>query len=227
MVHRPTTVNEPERFSGLGLVPVLATGWYYILPPPLQAQPAVQFGPQLIAYLMLAVWAALNTQVPRRLGLGRLLFGQGLRWGVPTGVALGILNVSVILWIIPRLGGDIEFLRTTPHARIPAPMMLPWLIMLIAVMVELNFRGFLLGRLLELFQGSHIRIAPVLAVGLSSIAFSCDPFMVTTFRHLHWIAVWDGMVWGTLWLQLKNLYVPIIAHAVEVMVMYSVLKNTL
>lgn len=216
--------SEPERCSGLGLVPILATGCYYVLPSPVQALTAVQFVPQLIAYLMLAVWIALNTHVPRRLGLEPHHFGLGLRWGIPTGLALGMLNVSVILWIIPQLGGDIEFLRETPHARMPVPMMLPWFIILIAVLVELNFRGFLLGRLLALFQRRRASIAPMLAIGASSLVFSCDPFMVATFRHLHWIAVWDGMVWGMLWLRLRNLYVPIIAHAVEVMVMYSVLK---
>ena len=48
--------------------------------------------------------------------------------------------------------------------------------------------------------------------------------MVATFKHLHWIAVWDGLVWGMMWVRLRNLYATITAHAVEVMVMYAVLK---
>jgi thiamine transporter ThiT len=66
-----------------------------------------------------------------------------------------------------------------------------------------------------------------LAIGASALAFSFDPFMVITFRHLHWIAVWDGLVWGLLWVRLRNLYVPIVAHAIEVMVTYSVIRAVL
>jgi len=51
--------------------------------------------------------------------------------------------------------------------------------------------------------------------------------MVITFKHLHWIAVWNGLVWGTIWLYLRNLYATIAAHAVEVMVLYSSLKLAL
>ena len=106
--------------------------------------------------------------------------------------------------------------------------MLPWLIILIAVGVELNFRGFLLGRLLALCEsrafGKRPEIGPVLAVGASALTFAFDPFMVATFKHLHWIAVWDGIVWGMIWLRLRNLYAPITAHVVEVMVLYSTIK---
>jgi membrane protease YdiL (CAAX protease family) len=133
--------------------------------------------------------------------------------------------------MVPWLGYDIAFLRDTPHAQIPPAVMLPWFILLIAVLVEVNFRGFLLGRLLVLAE----RMAPTLptplasgmAIGMTALAFSFDPFMVITFRHLHWIALWDGLVWGLLWVRLRNLYVPIIAHAVEVMVMYSIIRTVL
>ena len=50
---------------------------------------------------------------------------------------------------------------------------------------------------------------------------------VATFRHLHWIAVWDGLVWGAVRLKTGNLYIPIVAHAVEVMVMYSAVRAAL
>jgi membrane protease YdiL (CAAX protease family) len=45
--------------------------------------------------------------------------------------------------------------------------------------------------------------------------------MVDTFRDLHWIAVWDGLIWGTIWLKTRNLWITIVAHAIEVMIMYS------
>ena len=51
--------------------------------------------------------------------------------------------------------------------------------------------------------------------------------MVATFRNLHWIAVWDGMIWGAIWVRFRNLYAPIVAHSVEVMIMYSILKLVL
>jgi membrane protease YdiL (CAAX protease family) len=51
--------------------------------------------------------------------------------------------------------------------------------------------------------------------------------MVNTFQHLHWIALWDGLIWGIIWLKTKNLYATIVAHAIEVMVMYCALRATL
>ena len=51
--------------------------------------------------------------------------------------------------------------------------------------------------------------------------------MVATFRDLHWIAIWDGVIWGYLWVRLRNLYVTITAHAVEVIIMYTIIKATL
>jgi hypothetical protein len=88
---------------------------------------------------------------------------------------------------LPLLGGDYRFLADTPHARIPLLIMVPWFILFIATMVELNFRGFLLGRLLALGLPAPI------AVPVSALLFAFDPFLVATFQHLHWIAVWDGL----------------------------------
>ncbi len=191
----------------------------------------MQFLPQAVAYAALAWWASRNSDIMARFGLRPVQLGQGLRWGTATGLILGAANVGIILWMVPWLGYDIAFLRDTPHAQIPPAVMLPWFILLIAVLVEVNFRGFLLGRLLVLAE----RMAPALArplvtglaIGVSALAFSFDPFMVITFRHLHWIAVWDGVIWGLLWVWLRNLYVPIIAHAVEVIVMYSIIRTVL
>lgn len=226
---------EPERLAWLALMPAVTTGLYYALPPRLQNLPAILFLPQVLAYLGLAIWASQNTAVPKRLGLRLHQLGQGLRWGLGTGLILGVLNVSVILWLVPLVDGDIYFLRNTPHARLPVVVMLPWGIVLIAVLVELNFRGFLLGRLLSLCQSSRLRHHPtagpalgsMLAITGASTVFAFDPFMVATFKHLHWIAIWDGMIWGAIWVRFRNLYAPIVAHTVEVMIMYSILKLVL
>jgi hypothetical protein len=222
-----------ERLAWLSLLPVIATGLYYLVPAPAKDVIPVQFIPQILAYLGFAVWARFNHGTLDRVGLApaAALFRQGLPRGVATGLVLGGINLSLILWLLPALGADICFLRTTPHARLPAPVMLPWFIVFIACAVELNFRGFILGRLLALFAGGfqkrYTTIQAGWAIAISALTFSYDPFMVATFRHLHWIAVWDGIIWGFLLVRFRNLYIPIVAHAVEVIVMYSVLKSVL
>jgi membrane protease YdiL (CAAX protease family) len=137
----------------------------------------------------------------------------------------------VILRVIPWLGFDITFLRDTPHARVPLLLMVPWVICVIAALVELNFRGFLLGRLAALestiWRSSDVRRLSPLALLASGLLFAFDPFMVATFRHLHWIAVSDGVLWALLWLLTRNLYVTIIAHAVEVIIVYSAVRSVL
>jgi hypothetical protein len=35
------------------------------------------------------------------------------------------------------------------------------------------------------------------------------------------------LIWGLLWVRLRNLHVPIVAHAIEVMVMYSAIRAVL
>ncbi len=219
-----------ERFAWLALLPPLSTGLYYALPLHLQHDLAIQFLPQALATLGLIIWAGHNAAPGRRLGLSPEQIGRGFRWGLVTGLFLGGLNVSVILYLVPLLGGDIAFLRQTPHAQAPTMLMLPWLILFIAVLVELLFRGFLLGRLLALLSGGPQPSrgpGAALAIGISALAFSFDPFMVATFKHLHWIAAWDGLIWGIIWVRLRNLYATIIAHAIEVIVLYAVLKAVL
>ena len=51
--------------------------------------------------------------------------------------------------------------------------------------------------------------------------------MVNIFRHLHWIALWDGLIWGAIWLRTRNLYITIVGHAVEVIVMYSAVRTAI
>ncbi len=228
--HAPPTQAE-ERGAALALLPIAATLDFYALPGSLQEQTLVQFTPQIVAYLAFGLWATRNRDIAFRLGLEKGNVRDGLRWGLLTGLLLGCLNTLVILSAYPHLGYDISFLKTTPHAQLPLLFMVPWFICGIALFVELNFRGFLLGRLATLESGlwqSGLaqRLSP-LALLTSAITFAFDPFMVNTFQHLHWIALWDGLIWGIIWLHTKNLYATIVAHAVEVLVMYCALRATL
>ena len=220
-----------ERGAALALLPIAATLGFYALPASLQEQTAVLFAPQIVAYLAFGLWATRNGNIVSRLGLGKRNFRDGLHWGLITGLLLGCLNTFVILSVYPHLGYDINFLKITPHGRLPFLVMVPWFICGIAFFVELNFRGFLLGRLAALESrlwrsGVAQRFSP-LALTASALIFAFDPFMVNTFQDLHWIAVWDGLIWGIIWLRTRNLYITIVAHAVEVIVMYSSVKFAL
>jgi hypothetical protein len=220
-----------ERAAALVLLPIGGTALFYASPAELQREPWLQFLPQCLAYLALVTWRFRNTGVVERLGLKIDRVPEGVRWGLVSGLLLGAMNTLVILRLIPWLGQDITFLKDTPHAKVPVALMLPWTITLIAVFVELNFRGFLLGRLLALGRttlGARAdRFAPPAAVMTSALAFAFDPFLVATFQHLHWIAVWDGLIWGAIWVRLRNLYATIVAHATEVVVMYMVVRAAL
>jgi membrane protease YdiL (CAAX protease family) len=211
--------------AALALLPTAATLSFYALPISFQEQPLVQFVPQIVAYLAFSMWATRNGHIVSRLGLEKRYFRDGLLWGLLTGLLLGGLNTFVILSVYPHLGYDINFLKNTLHGRLPVLVMLPWFICGIALCVEVNFRGFLLGRLAALESrlwesGVAQRLSP-LALIASSLLFAFDPFMVNTFQYLHWIAVWDGLIWGIIWLRTRNLYITIVAHAVEVIVMYA------
>jgi membrane protease YdiL (CAAX protease family) len=141
------------------------------------------------------------------------------------------LNTFVILSAYPHLGYDISFLKTTPHGRLPLLVMAPWFICGIALLVELNFRGFLLGRLAALESGlwrsGLAQSLSPLALITCALIFAFDPFMVNTFQHLHWIALWDGLIWGIIWLRTRNLYTTIVAHAVEVIMMYGTVRTAI
>lgn len=219
---------EEEQVPWLALLPILATVGVYLLPHPIHHSTLIQFAPQLIAYFAFTCWSQLNRNPLRRLGLEWIQLREGWRTGLGVGLLLGIVNVMVILVVVPRLGRDITFLEETPHARVPTWIMVPWLIVVIAAFVEVNFRGFLLGRLLLLARCCSPLHAPelggFLALLTSAILFAFDPFLVATFKHLHWIALWDGLVWGALWIRRRNLYIPIVAHAVEVAILYLVVR---
>jgi membrane protease YdiL (CAAX protease family) len=223
-----TSAQAKEWGGVLALPPIAATLGFYALPASFQEQALVQFAPQIVTYLALGFWAAHNRDILSRLGLEKGKVRDGLRWGLLTGLVLGCLNTFVILSAYPHLGYDINFLKTTLHGRLPPLVMVPWFICGIALFVELNFRGFLLGRLAalesELWRSELARRHSPLALITSVLIFAFDPFMVNTFQHLHWIALWDGLIWGIIWLRTRNLYITIVAHAVEVIVMYSVVR---
>ena len=191
----------------------------------------VLFAPQIVAYLALGFWAAHNRDIVSRLGLERWKVRNGLRWGLLTGLLLGCLNTFVILSAYPYLGYDISFLKNTLHGRLPLLVMVPWFICGIAFLVELNFRGFLLGRLATLesmlWRSGLVQRRSPLALITCALIFAFDPFMVNTFQHLHWIALWDGLVWGIIYLRTRNLFITIVAHAVEVIVMYSAVRTAI
>jgi membrane protease YdiL (CAAX protease family) len=228
---RATPAQAEEWGAALALLPVAATLGFYALPASLQEQTLVQFAPQIVAYLAIGFWAAHNRDIVSRLGLEKGNVRDSLRWGLLTGLLLGCLNTFVILSAYPHLGYDISFLKTTLHGRLPLLVMVPWFICGIALLVELNFRGFLLGRLAALESrlwrsGLAQRLSP-LALITCALIFAFDPFMVNTFQHLHWIALWDGLIWGIIWLCTRNLYITIVAHALEVIVMYSAVRFAL
>ncbi len=229
--------SHSERVAGLAFLPIVVTGGFYVLPLHWQSNVSIQFIPQMCAYLVLGLWAFQNTNRIAKLGLEPHKVGPGLQWGIVTGILLGGINSLLIIFLIPALGGNIEFLRDTPHAQIPFLIMVPWFILCIACAVELNFRGFILGRLLTVcvtFVNQHhlptptlLRLGIFLPLLLSALSFSFDPFMVATFGDLHWIAVWDGLIWGWMWIRMTNLYAVIIAHAVEVLILYLTVRAAL
>ena len=230
-------VSQPEKLPWLVFLPIVATLTFYAFPSSYQKQTVVQFLPQILAYCGLGIWATFNSHPCQRLGLTSHNLFSGVAWGTVVGLILGTLNTILILWVIPAAGWDIAFLKETPHAQVPTLIMVPWCILFIAIGVEINFRGFLLGRFLVLLSDqqkpSHRHdvwkppIGTAIAIGTTALVFAFDPFLVSTFRHLHWIAVWDGVIWGWMWVRHRNLYAVIIAHAVEVIIVYLSVKTAL
>ena len=223
-----------ERATWVVFVPICLTGFFYLLPAWAQESRFLQFVPQLAGYGALVVWWRFNPDGLPLLGFTRSSLNQGVGWGIGTGCVLGAVNAAVILWVVPSLGGDVLFLADVPHARVPPFIMIPWLTIVIVVVSELNFRGFLLGRL-ECLCGQWratptadgLRLCSIVAALLSTLVFTFDPFIVMTFRHLHWIALWDGLIWAALFLRWRNLWAVVAAHAIEVMILYLSVKAIL
>jgi membrane protease YdiL (CAAX protease family) len=100
--------------------------------------------------------------------------------------------------------------------------MLGVVVPLVAVLVELLFRGFVLGRLLVWMPaGAPGRWSAIVIAGL---LFAWDPFLVMSFRELHWLGWSDGVVWGYLFYRSGTLVAPIVAHGVEVGLLYVVFR---
>ena len=178
--------------------------------------------PQIAAYLCLAAWLTINDRPLDRLYLRPIRMRQQIFPGAVVGLIMAGINLWVIVKLAPWLGYSYYFLRESPHAQMPFALMVPWGIFLIAFLVELNFRAFLLGRLLTLFGTRWY--AKGLAVLISALIFSWDPFMVMVFRGYHWLAFTDGLIWGVLFLWTRSLYSTITAHTIEVILVYSILR---
>jgi membrane protease YdiL (CAAX protease family) len=220
--HFPRLTGSPERDAWLVCLPLIATALYYSLPTDMRAKTWVMFSPQIIGYGTLAIWSLRKHRPWMLLGLNPSTLPTGLRLGSVVGVVLGTLNLILILWVIPALGADTDFLRDTPHAHAALWVMFPMGIAIIGTLVELNFRGFQLGRLAALLGPSAL--GQITAVIISAMSFAWDPFMVHVFRSLHWIALWDGLVWGFLVLRTRSLYATMVAHTIEVLILYGSLK---
>ena len=95
-----------EQGTTLALLPVAATVLFYCSPESLQQHRLYQFLPQFCAYAAFAAWLALNTSCIQRLGLQSKLMLQGFRWGSVTGFLLWVVNTGIILYLVPRLGGE-------------------------------------------------------------------------------------------------------------------------
>jgi len=211
-----------ERWSSLAIIPILLTLGYFVWTPFPRGSVWPAMIPQLSGYLCLAAWIVINGHASSRLWIVKRNLKKSLIYGALTGILTGLINLWVIVKLTPMLGASFDFLRSTPHARMPFLFMVPWGIAGIAFFVEINFRGYLLGRLLVLLGDRGF--APAAAVTLSALVFSLDPYMTTVFRGYHWLALSDGVVWGVLLLRTRNLFSTITAHAVEVVLVYTVLR---
>ena len=211
-----------EQWSGLAVLPAVLTVAYPLWSPFPSDSLWPTLIPQLSAYAYLALWSVINDCRSDRLFLVPNNLKNSLLLGGFVGLVTGLINLWVIVKLTPWLGYSYVFLRDTPHARMPFAIMVPWGIVLIAVFVEMNFRGFLVGRLLAMFGNRPY--GPVIAVIISAVVFSREPFMVTVFHGYHWLALTDGLVWGALLIYTRNLFSTITAHAVEVILVYTVLR---
>jgi len=219
---RRTLFSQKERWSGLAAVPAVLTVAFPFWSPFSSDSLWPTLVPQIAAYACLAVWWAVNDRRLDRLFLVSHNLKKRLMLGGLVGILTGLINFWVIVKLTPWMGYSFDFLRDTPHARMPFAVMVPWGIVMIAVLVEINFRGFMLGRFMAMLGGRPYGSAA--AAILSAVVFSLDPFMVTVFRGYHWLALTDGLIWAGLLLRTGNLSSTVTAHAVEVILVYSVLR---
>ncbi len=139
-------------------------------------------------------------------------------WTVPFWV-LGIMITFIVAQaLVPQLLAPIfdlaapdmsryDFIRGNPSAAVAMALLLP---LTAAIPEELLYRGFLIGRLLQVFGNGHT--AAVLAVLVQSLIFGSIHFqwgvggmVVTSIM---------GVVWGSAYLLCgRNLWIVILAHS--------------
>jgi len=176
----------------------------------------------MVSLSALGIWFSRNPEIFRRLYLRKKGVKAGVALGIAVGLGLGLFNLFVIIKLTPWLGYANGFLRETPHADLPLWIMFPFGILLISFLIEVLYRGWILGQFLNLFRSS--RGGTCGAIFFSALYFSFDPFMVIYFKGYHWLALTDGIIWGALLLKTENLFSTISAHTVEVWIVYLVLK---
>jgi len=203
-------------------LPPLAAIFYYVALAPSRAL-LLLFTPQLLAYIAMAAgWREGDAEA---IGLRADQWGSSLLKGSILGLVLGGMNLWILVKGAPLLGKDPGFLRETPHARLPFWLMFPVGLFLVALFVEVNFRGWFLSRLLHFAQRRGLAAwSGAGAVLGSALVFSFDPFMVAYFGIFHWLALSDGILWGFLRLRTRSIWAPVAAHTVEVWLIYLVLK---
>lgn len=208
-----------EIFNWLVFIPILANIPYYLFPPK-ETNTIFLFFPQILSYVMMILWSCINKKSNIRINPAN--YKASIIYGFAAGLITGATNLFFILKVTGWLGQDYEFLRETPHAKIPFLLMMPFGIIMVSAFVEINFRGFILNRLLVIFGNG--KIGAYLAIALSSVVFSYDPFMLYYFKLFHWLALFDGLIWGYLYYRTGNILGPITAHSICVMIVYTVLK---
>lgn len=178
----------------------------------------VQLLPLVVAGVVAVWWLAVNGWDWPNLGLRRLP-ARWLAGGAAVGITMAVVNTVVITILVPMWGGGYSVLYDSPHAQAAWWVMLFVVVPLVAVMVEVCFRGLLLGRLLVwLPAGGWGRWGAILT---AAWFFTWDPFLVFSFGEFHWLGLTDGVIWGYLFLRSGSLLAPMVAHGVEVGLLYG------